>query len=160
MFVDGTVPCMDTTWKVLLFIAALLSLSPVAFAVALRLEKIPPSARDAVCSKFNSSKSYWAAVTLTYRFLVSFTQFLRVEYPNIMALARLFLSIGMLFLLVNLRPYVHNRTFWVDVACYVCLVAQFGLQIISATRQYLGVAQSSDQASFFNSISLWSMIIR
>jgi hypothetical protein len=160
VFIDGTVPCMDAKWQVLVFIAALLFLFPVAFAAALRFEKLSQSARDAVCSKFTGPMSYWAAVTLSFRLLISITQFLRVEYPNMMAFVRLFLSIGVLFLLFNFRPYVHNRTLWVDVTCYVCLIAQFGLQIFSADRQYLGVAESSVQASFFQSVSLWSAIIR
>ena len=160
VFIDGTVPCKDAKWQVLVFIAALLFLFPVAFAAALRLDKLSQSARDAVCSKFTGPMSYWAAVTLSFRLLISVTQFLRVEYPNMMAFVRLFLSIGVLFLLVNLRPYVHNRTLWVDVTCYVCLIAQFGLQIFTADRQYLGVAESSVQASFFQSVSLWSAIIR
>jgi hypothetical protein len=160
VFIDGTVPCNDAKWQVLVFIAALLFLFPAAFAAALRLEKLPQSARDAVCSKFTGPMSYWAAVTLSFRLLISVTQFLRVEYPNMMAFVRLFLSIGVLFLLVYYRPYVHNRTLWVDAACYVCLIAQFGLQIITATCQYLGVAESSVQGSFFQSVSLWSAIIR
>jgi hypothetical protein len=160
VFIDGTVPCNDAKWQVLVFIAALLFLFPAAFAAALRLEKLPQSARDAVCSKFTGPMSHWAAVTLSFRLLVSVTQFLRVEYPNMMAFVRLFLSICVLFLLVYCRPYVHNRTLWVDVACYVCLTAQFGLQIITATCQYLGVAESSVRGSFFQSVSLWSVIIR
>jgi hypothetical protein len=160
VFIDGTVPCNDVKWQVLVFIAALLFIFPLAFAAALRFEKLSQSARDAVCSKFTGPMSYWAAVTLSFRLLISVTQFLRVDYPNMMAFVRLFLSIGVLFLLAHLRPYVHNRTLWVDVACYVCLIAQFGLQIITATRQYLGVSESSVQASFFQRVSLWIAIIR
>jgi hypothetical protein len=160
VFIDGTVPCMDTKWKVLVFVAAVLFLVPVAFTVALHRDTLPQGAREAVCSKFTSPMSHWAAVTLSFRLLISVTQFFRVDYPNMMAFVRLILSISVLFLLVILRPYVHIRTHWVDVACYVCLIAQFGLQIIPATRQYLGVSESSDQAGFFQSVSLWIAIIR
>jgi hypothetical protein len=160
VFIDGTVPCKDVKWGVLVFIAALLFLFPAAFAVALRLKNIPPSARDAVCGKYSGPMFYWGAVTLSFRLLISVAQFLRVDYPNLMAFVRSSLSMGVLVLLVHLRPYVHERTFWVDVACYVCLTAQFGLQTFATTRDFLGVAESSDSRVFFTSVSTWSTVIR
>ena len=75
---------------------------------------------------------------------------------------RLLLSTGVLVLLVNLRPYVHERTFWVDVACYVCLIAQFGLQVFDADREFLGVpvARSSDKETFFTKVITSSAVFR
>ena len=99
---------------------------------------------------------YWGAVSLSFRLFISVTQFLQVEFPNLLAFVRLFLSICVFFLLVNLRPYVDNRTFWVDVVCYVCLIAQFGLQIIAADRDYLGVAEASDQETFVTGLLILS----
>jgi hypothetical protein len=160
VFIDGTVPCKDAKWGVLVFVATLLFLFPVAFAAALRLKSFPSSARDAVCGKYSGPMFYWGAVTLSFRLLISAAQFLRVDYPNLMAFVRLLLSMGVLVLLMHLRPYVHERTFWVDVACYVCLIAQFGLQTISTTRDFLGVAESSDRRVFFISVSTWSTVIR
>jgi hypothetical protein len=105
---------------------------------------------------------YWGAVTLFFRLLISVTQFLRVEFPNLLAFVRSFLSTGVLVLLVNLRPYVEERTFWVDVVCYACLIAQFGLQIFSADRDYLATStQSSDDVeTFFRSVSTLSTVAR
>jgi hypothetical protein len=161
VFIDGTVPCKDAKWTVIVVFAALLFVFPALFAAALRLKKLPQSARDAVCGKFTEPVFYWGAVTLSFRLLVSITQFLRVEYPNLLSLVRLFLSTGVFFLLVNLRPYVDERTFWVDVVCYVCLIAQFGLQIFAATRDYLAISNSSsDQENFFRSVSTLSTIAR
>jgi hypothetical protein len=160
VFIDGTVPCKDAKWGVLVFVAALLFLFPAAFAAALRLKSFPPSARDAVCGKYSGPMFYWGAVTLSFRLLISAAQFLRVDYPNLMAFVRLLLSMGVFFLLVHLRPYVYRRTFWVDVACYVCLIAQFGLQTFATTRDFLGVAESSEKRVFFTSVTTWSTVIR
>ena len=143
VFIDGTVPCKDMKWNILVFVAALLFVYPAALAAALRHAKVPPNVRNAVCGKFTAPVFYWGAVTLSFRLLISFTQFMRVDVPNLMAFARLLLSVGALFLLVYLRPYVHVTTFWLDVACYVCLIVQFGLQGFSANRDFMGVAESS-----------------
>ena len=160
VFIDGTVPCKDAKWGVLVFVAALLFLFPVAFAAALRLKSFPPSARDAVCGKYSGPMFYWGAVTLSFRLLISAAQFLRVDYPNALSFTRMLMSVGVLVLLVHLRPYVYRRTFWVDVACYVCLIAQFGLQTFATTRDFLGVAESSDSRDFFISVATWSTVIR
>ena len=142
-------------------IAALLFVFPAVFAGALRLKKLPQSARDAVCGKFTEPVFYWGAVTLFFRLLVSVTQFLRVDFPNILAFVRSSLSTGVFFLLVNLRPYVDERTFWVDVVCYGCLIAQFGLQIFSADREFLGVAETLDKnVRFSKDISTLSTVVR
>jgi hypothetical protein len=77
-----------------------------------------------------------------------------------MACVRLVLSVGVLILLVYLRPYVHVRTFWVDVACYVCLIAQFSLQTIEATREYFRVVETSDTRYFLSGLSTLSSVIR
>ncbi len=162
VFIDGTVPCGDAKWSVLVFVAALLFLFPAAFAVALRLKKLPQSARDAVCSKYTEPMFYWGTVTLTFRLLISVTLFMRVDFPNLLAFLRLLLSAAIFFLLVYSRPYVRPRTFWVDVACYVCLIAQFGLQIIATTRDFLGVSESSDlvRPNFFFGVTTAASIIR
>jgi hypothetical protein len=161
VFIDGTVPCKDAKWTVVVLFAALLFVFPALFAAALRLKKLPQSARDAVCGKFTEPVFYWGAVTLFFRLLVSVTQFLRVEFPNLLAFVRSFLSTGVIVLLVNLRPYVDERTFWVDVVCYACLIAQFGLHIISATRDYLAISTtSSDVKTFFRSVSALSTVAR
>jgi hypothetical protein len=160
VFIDGTVPCKDAKWGVLVFVAVVLFMFPAAFAAALRLKNFPPSARDAVCGTYSGPMFYWGAVTLSFRLLISVAQFLRVNYPNLMAFVRSFLTIGVFSLLLYKRPYVHERTFWVDVACYVCLIAQFGLQIFAADLDFLGVTESYDRRVFFTSVATWSTIIR
>jgi hypothetical protein len=160
VFIDGTVPCKDAKWIVLVFVAALLFLFPAAFAAALRFKQFPPSAREAVCGTYSGPAFYWGAVTLSFRLFISAAQFLRVDFPNLMAFVRSSLSMCVLVLLVYLRPYVHTRSFLVDVACYVCLIAQFGLQGFAANRDFLGVAESSSTAGFFTGVSTWSTVIK
>jgi hypothetical protein len=160
VFIDGTVPCNDDRWKILIFVVVLLSMFPVAYAAALQQNWLPENARAAVCHAYTTSAFYWGAVTLGFRFLISVTEFLQVEFPNVLSFVRLFLSAFMLVLLVNLRPYVQARTFWVDVVCYMCLIAQFGLQTMSADRDYLGIAASPEQAVFFQAISTLSAMFR
>jgi hypothetical protein len=160
VFIDGTVPCRDTTWNCLVFVAVLLFLFPAAFAAALRLKNFPQSARDAVCGKFTGPMFYWGAVTLLFRLLISFSLFLRVSFPNLMSAARSFLSVGMLVVLVHARPYISSQAFWVDVACYVCLTAQFILLIIAGDREYIAVGVLDSQNTFFNNVSTSSAVIR
>ena len=102
---------------------------------------------------------YWGAVTLGFRLLMSVTLFLQSDLPNVLAFVRSFLSTCMIVLLVHLRPYVHPSTFWVDVVCYVCLIAQFGLQTMVAQRDFLGVAAAQSLA-FFQHISTLSTVFR
>ena len=143
VFIDGTVPCFDGRWKGLVAVVAMLCLFPVALAAALLRNKLPASARAAVCRPFTERMFYWGAVTLGFRLLMSLTQFLRVDYPSLLAYVRLCLALGMLILLGYTRPYIHKRTFWVDVICYVCLIAQFGLQALVESFDVLGTAPSS-----------------
>jgi hypothetical protein len=49
----------------------------------------------------------------------------------------------MFFLLVYTRPYKFVAAFWVDVTCYVSLIAQFGLQALVESFDVLGTAPSS-----------------
>lgn len=161
VFIDGTVPCKDAKWTALLCVAVLLFLFPAAFIAALRLKTLGfgQRSRDAVCGKYTESMFYWGGVSLSFRLFISVTQFLNIDYPNLMAVTRSFLSIGVLVLLVHLRPYLHTFAFWVDVACYASLAAQFSLQIIDTTRQFLGVAVL-DRGPFFADVSTWSTVFR
>ena len=160
VFIDGTVACYDTKWKLLMAAVVLLCLFPVAFAAALYLKKLPENARAAVCGAYTTPVFYWGALTLGFRLLISITQFLEVALPNLLSVVRLFLSTLMLVVLVNLRPYVQPYTFWVDVVCYVCLITLFALQTIFADRDYLGVAVSQAQSDFFQAMQILSTVFR
>ena len=160
VFIDGTVDCLDDKWKALVVVVALLCLFPVLFFAALRLNKLPPDARAVICRSFTESEFYWPALTLSFRLLVSVMLFMEVLYPNLLAFLRMILSIILLILLVNTRPHRFTHTFWVDVACYGCLIAQFGLQAMFAHSDYLGVSLSQDQRDFYKKMKSLSVAFR
>jgi hypothetical protein len=92
--------------------------------------------------------------------MISLLQFLQVVLPNLLALIRMILATAMLVMLVHLRPHVLVQTFWVDVVCYVCLIAQFGVQTMFADREYLAVAEVEEQKTFFRAMSNLSSTFR
>ncbi len=138
----------------------LLCFFPVAFFAALYLNKLPQSARAAICRSFTEPVYYWSAITLGFRLLISLMQFLQVLYPNVVSFLRMLLSTGMLFLLVHLRPHAFTHVFWLDVSCYICLIAQFGLQMIFTERDYLLVSVADEQLEFHEKMTHLSLIIR
>jgi hypothetical protein len=162
VFIDGTIACSDGRWKGLIVVVALTSFFPVAFAAALKRSKLPDSARAAVCSAYTDPMFYWGAVTLGFRLLISATQFLRVDYPNLLAFVRSYLSLGMLILLFYSRPYKFESTFWLDVVCYMCLIAQFGMQSLDESLDFLGItlASNTPQFSFFVSLQTVTAVFR
>ena len=160
VFIDGTVSCYDANWKALMLIVVLLCLFPVVFAAALWLNKLPVDARAVICRNFTEPVFYWGAVTLSFRLMISLLQFLQVVLPNLLALIRMILSTAMLIMLVHLRPHVLVQTFWVDVVCYVCLIAQFGVQTMFADREYLAVPELDEQKTFFRAMSKLSSAFR
>ncbi len=159
MFVDGNVECYNTSWRrILIGVVVILCFAPIAFAVALLRNKLPEQARGAVCRPYTEPLFYWGAVTLAFRLLMFITPLiLPVQYPNVSAFVHLALSGIMFFLLVHMRPYLVVYTFWIDVCCYLCLGAQFGLQTITSTRDALGTLQ---QPAFFDSVEVCSLVFR
>jgi hypothetical protein len=153
VFIDGTAACFDGRWKGLVAVSVLFCLFPLLFAAALSHNKLSDSARAAVCRAFTERMFYWGAVTLEFRLLMSLVQFLRVDYPNLLAFVRSCLALVMLVLMMNFRPYRHLITFWVDAACYFSLMVQYGLQGLIDSFEFLGVvpeAETSQQIFFMN----------
>jgi hypothetical protein len=62
------------------------------------------------------------------------------DFPSITAFALLVSSVCMLVLLTILRPYSHQRTYYMDLFCYVCLIVQFAFQAIVRASESLGFA--------------------
>jgi hypothetical protein len=163
VFIDGTVPCLDNKWKGLMVVVVLLCLFPTAFFAALRLNKLPEDARAVVCGAFTEPMFYWGALTLEFRLLISVMQFLEVGYPTLLAFMRVMLSLGVFSLLLTLRPHIFTRTFWVDVVCYVCLIAQFSLQAFFAAMDYFAVASvtfTTQQKEFYGSMLAMTSMFR
>jgi hypothetical protein len=158
VFIDGSVQCHGVTWWILIGFAVLLCFFPIAFATALWLNKLSEQARFAVCRAYTERLFYWGAVTLGFRLLMSITPLLvPVDYPNVSAFMHSILSGLMFGLLVHHRPYMAVHTFWIDLSCYLCLIAQFGLQAIISTRDALGSLQLP---SLFYSAELCSVVFR
>jgi hypothetical protein len=152
VFIDGNVDCYNTSWRILIGIVVILCFVPIAFAGALLRNKLSEQARRAVCRAYTERLFYWGAVTLGFRLLMFITPLIvNVQYPNVSAFAHLVLSVIMFCLLMHHRPYVSVHTFWIDACCYMCLIAQFGLQTISSTRDALGTLQ---QPTFFDSVEV------
>jgi hypothetical protein len=163
VFIDGTVPCLDSNWHGLIVVVVLLCMFPVAFFAALWLNKLPENARLVVCRPFVEPAFYWEALTLAFRLLVSVMQFLQVDHPTLSAFMRMMLSLGVLILLINLRPHLFTHTFSVDVACYSCLVAQFGLQAFFAGMDYFAVTPvtfTPDQRRFYDAMMRMTLAFR
>jgi hypothetical protein len=163
VFIDGTVPCLDSNWHGLMVVVVLLCMFPIAFFAALRLNKLPENARLVVCRPFTEPAFYWGALTLAFRLLVSVMQFLEDDHPTLSAFMRMMLSLGVLILLINLRPHLFTHTFWVDVACYSCLVAQFGLQAFFAAMDYFAVTPvtfTPDQRRFYDAMMMMTSAFR
>jgi hypothetical protein len=160
VFIDGTHYCLDNNWKGLMLVVIILCLFPVAFVAALRHDKFPADARAVICRAFTEPAFYWPVLTLGFRLLISVMQFLQVDYPNLLAFLCMVLSVAVLIVLVNLRPHLLTHTFWVDVACYSCLAAQFGLQTMFAEHDYLGVSDTDDQREFSQSMRTLSLTFR
>ena len=158
VFIDGNVECYSISWRILIGVVVILCFVPIAFAGALLQNKLPEQARCAVCRAYTERLFYWGAVTLAFRLLMFITPLIvNVQYPNVSAFVHLVLSGIMFCLLMHHRPYVAVHTFWIDVCCYLCLIAQFGLQTISSTRDALGTLQ---QPTFFDSIEVCSVVFR
>ena len=160
VLIDGSVRCLDGTWKLLIAVVVLLCLCPVVFAAALWLNKLDDNARAVVCRNFTEPAFYWGALTLAFRLLISLVQFLEAQYPNLLAFVCMLLSVGMLVVLMHTRPHLLTLTFWVDVVCFLSLIAQFGLQTIFTTAEFLAIAPSQEQKNFFETLRILASLFR
>ncbi len=105
---------------------------------------------------------YWGAVTLMFRLLMLILEFLQVDFPNLLAFMRSSLSTVMLVLLTNLHAYNVVHTFWVDVTCYICLIALFGIQALTDSRDFFGINGDTDDSKlrFFDTLTDLSTVFR
>jgi hypothetical protein len=143
VFIDGTRKCEGTLHEFLIALAALLSIAPFVFWAALKFNKVPQSAKSAVCSAYTDTRYYWGAMSLLFRFVMTVVFATVRTFPSITALALLMCSVFMFGLLIMLRPYAKQRTFYMDVFCNTCLIVQFSLQVLVRVSESLGVAVAS-----------------
>ena len=79
-------------------------------------------------------------MSLFFRFVMTVVFATVRTLPSITALALLMCSVFMFGLLIMLRPYAKQRTFYMDVFCNTCLIVQFSLQVLVRVSESLGVA--------------------
>jgi hypothetical protein len=140
VFIDGRRKCEGPLYEGLIVVAVLLSGLPVVYWALLKFGKIPATTKTTICSAYTDSRYYWGAATLLFRFLMTVLFATAREFPSITALAMLICSICMLVLMISLRPYVEQRTYYMDTFCYFCLIIQFVLQGLIRNSESLGVA--------------------
>lgn len=143
VFIDGSRKCEGPLYKGLVAAAVLLSVFPAVFWALLKFNTIPKTTKAVVCSAYNDSTYYWGAVTLFFRFVMTVLFATAREFPSITALVLMICSVCMLVLMIMLRPYVEQRTYYMDIFCYICLIVQFALQVLVRTSESLGAAVTS-----------------
>jgi hypothetical protein len=121
-------------------VAVVLSVFPVVFWLLLKFNKIPAATKSVVCSAYTDSKYYWGAMSLLFRFLMTVLYATARDFPSITAFALLVSSVCMGFLLTALRPYAQQRTYYMDMFCYVCLIVQYAVQVLVRASESLGFA--------------------
>jgi hypothetical protein len=167
LFIDGNTPCQGARYHVFLVAVVLLSVLPVVFSVALKLDKISESSRCAACSAYISSRYYWVSVTLLFRSVMAVLYILDHQSMFASLISSIF-SVVMLVALIILRPYVYQRTHVMDVLCHFCLFVQFlmhsfsmqtpAVVVISYISRY--VLPSLYYLKCLNSISLQCVLTR
>jgi hypothetical protein len=140
VFIDGTKKCDGPLHSGLIAVAALLSFVPAVFFILLKRNIIPATVKVIVCSAYTDSRYYWSAIALFFRFLMTVVFATAREFPSVTSLALLVCSVFMLVLLIMMRPYAEQRSYYMDVFCYMCLTVQFALQVLVRTSESLGFA--------------------
>ena len=148
VYIDGTVQCAGPQYGGLIAVAAMLCAVPLLFWAGLKFNKIPVKARAVACSAYTDSRYYWGAITLLFRLVTTILQATVREFPSVSAMALSFCTVLMLILLMKLRPYVHQRTYHMDVFCYACLMVQYILEVLVRTSQSLGISVGTSNNFF------------
>ena len=146
VFIDGEKKCEGPLYGGMLAVAVVLSVFPVVFWLLLKFNKIPSATKSVVCSAYTDSKYYWGAMSLLFRFLMTVLYATAREFPSITAFALLVSSVCMLVLLTALRPYAQQRTYYMDMFCYVCLIVQYAVQVLVRTSESLGFAVDKENS--------------
>ncbi len=110
--------------------AALLSIMPVVFWAFLKFNKIPATAKAAVCSACIESRYYWVVIALLFRFLITVVFATARDFPSVTAFVA--------DLLRALACFADDAAAYVEL--HTCLIVQFALQILVRDSECLGVA--------------------
>ena len=148
VFIDGTKSCSGPAYSFLVFVAAMLSLVPLFLWAGLKFNKIPKDTRAVLCSPYTDAAYYWVALALMFRFIVSVLSATIRQFPSVSAGVISVCAVCMLMLLLTQRPYVDQRTYYMDVFCHFCLIVQFVLQCLSAASESLGLSLNQNSPFF------------
>ncbi len=145
VFIDGTKSCSGAVFNFLIFVAAMLSLVPLLVWAGLKKNTIPARVRAVLCSPYNDDAYYWVALALLFRFIVSVLSATVRQFPSVSAMVLSVCTVCMLLLLQTKRPYVDQRTYYMDFFCYFCLIVQFMLQCLAGAPESLGLSLNQNR---------------
>ncbi len=148
VFIDGTKSCSGPAYNFLVFVAAILSLVPLLLWAGLKFNKIPKHTRAVLCSPYTDAAYYWVALALMFRFIVSVLSATIRQFPSVAAGVISVCAVCMLMLLLTQRPYVDQRTYYMDIFCHFCLIVQFVLQCLSGASESLGLSLNQNSPFF------------
>jgi hypothetical protein len=148
VFIDGTKSCSGAAFNGLVFVAAMLSLVPLLIWAGLKLNRVPSRVRAVLCSPYTDDANYWVALALLFRFLVSVLSATIRQFSSVTALVLSVCTVCMLMVLMAQRPYVDQRTYYMDMFCYFCLIVQFLLQCLAGASESLGLSLNPDSRFF------------
>ncbi len=162
VFIDGTVQCDGSAFVALVIVAIGLCTVPILFMVGLKFNKIPAKARSVACSPFVQVRQYWVAVSLMFRFSMTIISASYRQLPSVASMILAILTICMLMMLIAFRPYIYDRTFFMDIFCYTCLFIQFLLASLVRASESLGMSAgpSNNFFSTMNNAAEASIILR
>jgi hypothetical protein len=151
VFIDGTKSCSGAAFNFLFFVAAMLSLVPLLIWAGLKFNRIPAHVRAVLCSPYTDAAYYWVALALLFRFIVSVLSATVRQFPSVSAMVLSVCTMCMLMLLLTQRPYVDQRTYYMDIFCHFCLNVQFMLQCLAGASESLGLSLNQN-SRFFDTV--------
>jgi hypothetical protein len=151
VFIDGTKSCSGPAFNFLVCLAAMLSLVPLLIWAGLKFNRIPARVRAVLCSPYTDAAHNWVALALLFRFIVSILSATVRQFPSVSAMVLSVCTVCMLLLLQSKRPYVDQRTYYMDLFCYFCLNVQFMLQCLAGAPESLGLSLNQN-SHFFETV--------
>ena len=148
LFIDGTKSCSGAAFNGLVFLAAMLSLVPPLIWAGLKFNRIPAGVRASLCSPYTDAAHYWVALALLFRFIVSVLSATVRQFPSVSAMVLTMCTVCMLSLLLTQRPYIDQRTYYMDFLCYFCLIVRFLLQSLAGASESLGLSLNQNSRFF------------
>jgi len=126
----------------------MLSLVPLLIWAGLKFNRIPAHVRAVLCSPYTDAAHYWVALALLFRFIVSVLSATVRQFPSVSAMVLSVCTVFMLMLLMTHRPYVDQRTYYMDIFCHFCLIVQFMLQSVAGASESLGLSLNQNSRFF------------